>query len=579
MLARRPFSINLAPAALRWLTIAVVVYAASVVAAFFILPTGSAVTIALLVSLYLVAAGFSIAAMGYAIRKSTGLYRGLWISLAIGVGLRVLGDLGWAAFANLRLPQIETTAYQTAWACSFIALFFGLLLFIARVNRRVALLTALDTVAVVFSVALLSFYLLVDPVVGDGGGFVLSIREPSPDPQLPRRPAADAALLFVSLVILSAERKPPSAGLIVVAFGSLLAADGWLLRLYAGNETYDPTHPLGMFWLLALLLFGLAALSSASPASSETTRAGAGVRATESAAHAPDGVGSVDGQQEDHPLRAVAFWFGPLSPAMLYIVALVWAMFDRPIPSYLLLCGIILLIYLALRLSILGYVNRALVIDRQEEARRLERARIATELDEALERTVHSIPPMLDSYIEVRENSPQAADAALRQSMAAAREASYRIAYPVRELRTRGGDTTLGPDYLVEQLIEEVETNFEIRIHRYIGASPAILTTAELGGTYRVVSEALWNAAKHSGARNIWVSTRWVGSMFLVKVRDDGDGFATEKVREGYGFSLMRSRAREIGAGLDIISRPTGGTTVQLRFDLVNRLREGSRRP
>ena len=122
-----------------------------------------------------------------------------------------------------------------------------------------------------------------------------------------------------------------------------------------------------------------------------------------------------------------------------------------------------------------------------------------------------------------------------------------------------------------------MEANFEIKVHRYIAASPEVLTAAELAGTYRVVSEAMWNAAKHSGARNIWVSTRWVGSVLLVKVRDDGHGFDEARVRGGYGFPLMRGRAKDIGAALDIITKPATakpprGTTVQLRFDLVKRL-------
>ena len=66
--------------------------------------------------------------------------------------------------------------------------------------------------------------------------------------------------------------------------------------------------------------------------------------------------------------------------------------------------------------------------------------------------------------------------------------------------------------------------------------------------------------------------------MLLVKVRDDGGGFYENEVREGYGFSLMRDRAQQIGAILDIISnpgrrKPLGGTTVQLRFDLGHRLK------
>lgn len=566
-----PFSLKLGSPTTRRLAAALTIYTVAGLAVLFAVPENSPLTLALTATLYVIAAGFSLAAMGSAYLRSKGLDRGLWGFLCGGIGLRVLGDLGWVAFASLELPLVEAAAYQLAWVGSFVALFVGILLFIARVSRSTALITALDTGAVMFSVGLLSYYLLVSPVIGDVGEFDPWLREPSPEPQMPRRPAADAALLFLSLVVLSARRKPPSAGFIAVAFGSFLVADGWLLRLYYSNVSYDLAHPLGAFWALGLILLGIAALSSGRRAS-DTASAGT------AASPIPSGNGAAsEASDETQPLWALAFWFGPLSPALLYSAALLWAVFDRPIPSYLLVGGVVLMVYLAFRLSVLAYVNRTLTREREEEARRLERARIAAELDETLERTVHAIPPMLDSYLEVRKTDPDAAEAALKQGITAAREASYRISYPVRELRAHSGDTTLGPDYLVDQLIGEVEANFEIKVHRYIAASPEVLTAAELAGTYRVVSEAMWNAAKHSGARNIWVSTRWVGSVLLVKVRDDGYGFDEARVREGYGVSLMRGRARDIGAALDIISKPARGkpprgTTVQLRFNLVDRI-------
>lgn len=569
-----PFSLKLGSPTTRRLVVALVLYALAGLAVLVAVPENSPLTLALTATLYVIAAGFSLAAMGGAYLRSKGLDRGLWGFLCGGIGLRVVGDLGWVAFANLELPLVEAAAYQLAWAGSFVALFVGILLFIARVSRSTALITALDTGAVMFSVGLLTYYLLVSPVISDGGGFDLWLREPSPDPQMPRRPAADAALLFLSLVVLSAKRKPPAAGFIAVAFGSFLVADGWLLRLYYTGAAYDLSHPLGAFWALGLILLGIAALSSgrsdSDTASSDTV-----------SLRIPSGDGAAsEAADETQPLWALAFWFGPLSPALLYSVALLWAVFERSVPSYLLIGGVLLMVYLAFRLSVLAYVNRTLTREKAEEARRIERARIAAELDEALERTVHAIPPMLDSYLEIRKTDPDAAEAALKQGITAAREASYRISYPVRELRAHSGDTALGPDYLVDQLIGEVEANFEIDVHPYIGASPEVLTAAELAGAYRVVSEAMWNAAKHSGARNIWVSTRWVGSVLLVKVRDDGHGFDEALVREGYGFALMRSRARDIGAALDIISKPPRGTpprgtTVQLRFDLGHRIKQG----
>jgi signal transduction histidine kinase len=81
-----------------------------------------------------------------------------------------------------------------------------------------------------------------------------------------------------------------------------------------------------------------------------------------------------------------------------------------------------------------------------------------------------------------------------------------------------------------------------------------------------VAVEAFWNVAKHSGAGNMYLESRHVGSVLLVRIRDDGRGFDTKDPPPGLGLRYMRRRTREVGADLDVISTPGRGTAVQLRF-------------
>jgi len=48
------------------------------------------------------------------------------------------------------------------------------------------------------------------------------------------------------------------------------------------------------------------------------------------------------------------------------------------------------------------------------------------------------------------------------------------------------------------------------------------LRPAEVAAAQRVIVEASWNAVKHAQARNLWLETRRVGSVVIVRVRDDG---------------------------------------------------------
>lgn len=81
---------------------------------------------------------------------------------------------------------------------------------------------------------------------------------------------------------------------------------------------------------------------------------------------------------------------------------------------------------------------------------------------------------------------------------------------------------------------------------------------------YRIAQEALNNAARHSGARNLRISFRAVGSFFQLEVEDDGTGLPSEaRSSGGMGLHIMEDRARAIGATLELLSGKAGGTIVR----------------
>jgi signal transduction histidine kinase len=105
-----------------------------------------------------------------------------------------------------------------------------------------------------------------------------------------------------------------------------------------------------------------------------------------------------------------------------------------------------------------------------------------------------------------------------------------------------------------------------VKTHDDLQASVDVLNQAETAALIRVAVEAFWNVAKHSGASNMYLESRQVGSVLIVRVRDDGHGFDTGDPPPGLGLEYMRRRAGEVGAELDVISTPGRGTAVQVRF-------------
>jgi len=92
-----------------------------------------------------------------------------------------------------------------------------------------------------------------------------------------------------------------------------------------------------------------------------------------------------------------------------------------------------------------------------------------------------------------------------------------------------------------------------------------------LGGeVYRVLREAIVNAYRHSGAKDIEAEIEYRPSELRVAVRDNGCGIdprALQRKQNGhYGLQGMRERADRIGARLRVLSRTALGTEVELRI-------------
>ena len=83
---------------------------------------------------------------------------------------------------------------------------------------------------------------------------------------------------------------------------------------------------------------------------------------------------------------------------------------------------------------------------------------------------------------------------------------------------------------------------------------------------FRVLQEALHNAAKHSRVKRIDVQLQEAAGEIHLIVRDSGTGFDVEAVKHGKGLGLtsMRERVRLVNGTILIESKLMGGTTVRV---------------
>ena len=87
---------------------------------------------------------------------------------------------------------------------------------------------------------------------------------------------------------------------------------------------------------------------------------------------------------------------------------------------------------------------------------------------------------------------------------------------------------------------------------------------------FRILQEALHNAAKYSGVKRAKVQLREEGGDLHLLVSDSGKGFDVESALSGQGLGLtsMRERARLANGSIAIESKPMGGTHVHVRVPL-----------
>ncbi len=119
---------------------------------------------------------------------------------------------------------------------------------------------------------------------------------------------------------------------------------------------------------------------------------------------------------------------------------------------------------------------------------------------------------------------------------------------------------------LREGLIPTFRRRTGLKVRLWTSRSwPVVLPPETCIHIYRIVQEALINAHKHGGARNVYVTLKAASDdRFVIRIRDDGRGLPCvhDEKPVGMGILGMTERASLLGGTLAIQSRPVGGTVV-----------------
>ena len=131
-----------------------------------------------------------------------------------------------------------------------------------------------------------------------------------------------------------------------------------------------------------------------------------------------------------------------------------------------------------------------------------------------------------------------------------------------------------GLENTVDWYLPMMEKQTGIAIHYSKSGTPFPLDAGAGIHIYRILQEALNNVVRHSGAREAWVRWRFVADALVVEIEDHGTGFDARRTdgqatKPGIGLVAMRERAELLGASIEIMQPPQGGTLVRLQVPRV----------
>jgi signal transduction histidine kinase len=184
-----------------------------------------------------------------------------------------------------------------------------------------------------------------------------------------------------------------------------------------------------------------------------------------------------------------------------------------------------------------------------------ERRRIERDLHDGAQQRLVSLAMELGA---TREHFDDEDKEEVRARVVHAHEEAKAALQEIRDL-VRGIHPVILEDRGLDAALSAVVARAPIPVSLEVDVEPRPPAEVE-SAAYFVVSEALTNVARHSGATNAAVSLVRAGEHLVVEVRDNGDGGADHD-NGGTGIAGLRERAASLGGSIHLDS-PPGGPTI-----------------
>jgi len=259
----------------------------------------------------------------------------------------------------------------------------------------------------------------------------------------------------------------------------------------------------------------------------------------------------------------------PLSNRLLLVLVLLgsggqfyWAFDYSPVQPFnitLFIAAIVLLLNVAQRFkamasSLLALSNRLVSI------REKERARLTRDIHDGVGQGLSTLKLLINLNAS---KLPESVGDMLKTEVSTTSETLKSVIRNLKPIEVRAGSPTQAVISLAQHNCQLSEIALNV-----FSKEDVVLSQERAYQVYRIGQEALNNAIKHSGAKEITLSFEVIGAFYRVQITDDGKGLKDEVSEDSYGMSSMHERTMILGANLTINNRESGGTTVLLEVPI-----------
>lgn len=192
-----------------------------------------------------------------------------------------------------------------------------------------------------------------------------------------------------------------------------------------------------------------------------------------------------------------------------------------------------------------------------------ERNRMAREIHDTLAQSFTGIIVQLGNALRLLKNNLAAAETHIQTGRELARTGLAEARRSVEALRPRlleDGDLCSALNQMATQLFSGSQTHITCKL---IGEPYSLQTEVE-SNLLRIGQEAVTNALKYAQASYIQIELIYNNTQCILRVKDDGQGFAINQTSTNHGYGLlgMSERSDRMGAQLTIQSAPGQGTEI-----------------